>query len=171
VVETREPGGTPLGESLRAILLETEPGGMSLASEALLFAASRAELVRRVVRPALAEGRWVVSDRFLDSSLAYQGAARGLGIDAVAAMNAPAVDGSRPDRTIVVDVPVDVAAGRRSAGPDRIEAEGSGFQQAVAAGYRLLAEREPERIALVDGHGTPEAVHARVLEALGLDER
>jgi dTMP kinase len=171
VVETREPGGTPLGESLRAILLETEPGGMSLASEALLFAASRAELVRRVVRPALAEGRWVVSDRFLDSSLAYQGAARGLGIDAVAAMNAPAVDGSRPDRTIVVDVPVDVAAGRRSAGPDRIEAEGAGFQQAVAAGYRLLAEREPERISLVDGQGTPEAVHARVLEALGLDER
>jgi dTMP kinase len=109
-----------------------------------------------------------VSDRFLDSSLAYQGAARGLGIDAVAAMNAPAVDGSRPDRTIVVDVPVEAAAGRRSAGADRIEAEGAGFQQAVAAGYRLLAEREPGRITLVDGMGSPEAVHARVLEALGL---
>lgn len=169
VVETREPGGTPLGESLRAILLETGPAGMTLASEALLFAASRAELVRAVVRPALAEGRWVVSDRFIDSSLAYQGAARGLGIDAVAAINSPALDGSMPDRTVVVDVPVELAAERRSAGPDRIEAEGPGFLRAVAAGYRLLAEREPERIAVVDGGGSPDAVHARVLEALGLD--
>ncbi len=166
VVETREPGGTPLGESLRGLLLDGTVAEVSLAAEALLFAAARAELVRAVVRPALAAGRWVVSDRFLDSSLAYQGAARGLGIDAVMAINAPAVDGCLPDHTVVIDVPIAMAAERRCAAPDRIEAEGAGFQGSVAAGYRLLADRSPERIRMVAGDADPDAVHAAVLAAL-----
>lgn len=166
VVATREPGGTPLGEALRAILLQGVEGGISLAAEALMFAASRAEIVRSVVGPAVAAGRWVVCDRFVDSSLAYQGAARGLGVDAVLRINEPAIDGRLPDRTLVVDLPVEVAATRRSASPDRIEAEGPGFQRTVAAGYRLLAERFPDRIVLVSGEGTPDEVHARVLSDL-----
>lgn len=166
VVETREPGGTPLGEALRGLLLDGTVSDVSLAAEALMFAAARAELVRAIVRPALAEGRWVVSDRFIDSSLAYQGAARGLGIDAVMAINAPAVDGCLPDHTLVIDVPTATAAARRSATPDRIEAEGAAFQGSVAAGYRLLAERSPERITIVAGDAGPDSVHDAVLAAL-----
>lgn len=166
VVETREPGGTPLGERLRAVLLEEIPGGISLAAEALLFAAARAELVRTVIKPALERGDWVVCDRYLDSSLAYQGAARGLGIDAVDLLNAPAVDGCMPDHTIVIDAPVEVALARRDGRPDRIEGAGTSFQSAVAAGYRLLAERHPDRISVVSGDAPPEQVHAAVIARL-----
>lgn len=167
VIRTREPGGTELGERVREILLAGEPGAMSLVAEAHLFAAARAELVQRVVRPALAEGTWVITDRFLDSSLAYQGVARGLGIDAVLAVNAAAVDDCLPDLSLVIDTPTEVTATRRCATPDRIEAEGDGFQQRVAAGYRQLAERFPERVVLIDGVGEPDAVHARVMTAVG----
>lgn len=167
VVRTREPGGTPVGERVREILLSGAPGELDLGAEALLFAAARAELVRRVVAPALEEGRWVVSDRFLDSSLAYQGAARGLGVDTVLAVNRLAVGDRAPDRALVIDVPVALATSRRCAAPDRIEAEGDGFLERVAAGYRDLAARFPERVRLVDGTGAPEEVHARVLDAIG----
>lgn len=167
VVRTREPGGTPVGERVREILLAGAPGELELSAEALLFAAARAELVRRVIAPALADGAWVVSDRFLDSSLAYQGAARGLGVDAVMELNRLAVDGRLPDRALVIDVPVALATSRRCATPDRIEAEGDGFLGRVAGGYRDLAGRFPERVRLVDGTGTPDEVHARVLDAVG----
>ena len=120
VTTTREPGGTEVGERVRDILLAGEPGALSLVAEAHLFAAARAELVRRVVRPALDAGGWVVTDRFLDSSLAYQGVARGLGIDAVMAVNADAVDGCLPDLSLVIDVPIALATARRCAAPDRI---------------------------------------------------
>lgn len=163
VTTTREPGGTEVGERVRDILLAGEPGALSLVAEAHLFAAARAELVRRVVRPALDAGGWVVTDRFIDSALAYQGVARGLGIDAVLGVNADAVDGCLPDLALVIDTPLAVTAERRCAAPDRIEAEGPGFQERVAAGYHQLAERFPARVRLVPGEGTVEDVHARVL--------
>lgn len=166
MTRTREPGGTDLGERVRDILLAGEPGAISLVAEAHLFAAARAELVQRVVLPALTGGRWVVTDRFLDSSLAYQGVARGLGIDAVLGINRTAVDGCLPNLSLVIDTPVAAAAERRCATPDRIEAEGEGFQARVAAGYRELAERFPERVRLIPGDGTIDDVHARVIEAV-----
>lgn len=167
VTMTREPGGTEVGERVRDILLAGEPGALSLVAEAHLFAAARAELVRRVVRPALDAGGWVVTDRFLDSSLAYQGVARGLGIDAVLAVNADAVDGCLPDLSLVIDVPIALATARRCAAPDRIEAEGDGFLERVAEGYRQLAARFPERVRIVPGAGDVDEVHARVMDAVG----
>jgi dTMP kinase len=162
VVETREPGGTALGEAVRGIVLDSA-GDMSPVAEALLFAASRAQHVARIIRPALASGAWVVSDRFVDSSLAYQGAARGLGIDAVWAINAPAVDGCLPDLAIVLHVPP-ATADLREAGPrDRIEVEGIALQQAVDAGYHELATRFADRIVVVPGEGSVDEVHARVM--------
>jgi dTMP kinase len=119
------------------------------------------------VRPALGAGRWVVSDRFLDSSLAYQGSARGLGVDCVLDINRTAVGDCLPDLSLVIDTPVGAAAWRRSAAPDRIEAEGAGFQGRVASGYRDLAGRFPERVRLVPGDGSIEEVHARVMAAVG----
>jgi dTMP kinase len=166
VLRTREPGGTPVGERVREILLSGAPGELELSAEALLFAAARAELVRRVIGPALDAGRWVVSDRFLDSSLAYQGAARGLGIDAVLEVNRLAVGDRTPDLAVVIDVPVALATSRRRATPDRIEAEGDGFLERVADGYRELAARFAGRVRLVDGTGSPDEVHARVLAAV-----
>jgi dTMP kinase len=151
---------------VREILLSGAPGELELSAEALLFAAARAELVRRVIGPALDAGRWVVSDRFLDSSLAYQGAARGLGIDAVLEVNRLAVGDRTPDLAVVIDVPVALATSRRCATPDRIEAEGDGFLERVADGYRELAARFAGRVRLVDGTGSPDEVHARVLEAV-----
>lgn len=165
-MRTREPGGTPVGESVRRIVLGTETGDMSLLAEALLFAASRAEHVQRLIRPALAEGKWVVTDRFVDSSLAYQGAARGLGIDTVLEINRAAVDGCLPDVALVIDTATTVTTERRCAAPDRIEAEGEGFQERVAAGYRELAERFPDRVRLVPGDGAPDQVHARVMREI-----
>jgi dTMP kinase len=170
VVETREPGGTVLGERLRALLLDGDGGPVAPAAEVHLFAAARAQLVADVVRPALARGAWVVCDRFLDSSLAYQGAGRGLGIDTVLRANASAVDGCLPHLTVLVDLPLAAAAWRREGRADRIEAEGEALQGRVAGGYAELARRFPGRIATVCGEGTPEAVHARVMalvDALG----
>jgi dTMP kinase len=166
VVRTREPGGTAVGERVREILLSGAPGELELSAEALLFAAARAELVRRVIAPAVDAGSWVVCDRFLDSSLAYQGAARGLGVETVLQVNRLAVDGRLPDRSLVIDVPVALASSRRCATPDRIEAEGDGFLGRVADGYRDLAGMVPDRVRLVDGTGTRDEVHARVLDAV-----
>lgn len=163
VVRTREPGGTDLGERVRDVLLAGEPGAIGPVAEAHLFAAARAELVQRVILPALAAGTWVVTDRFLDSSLAYQGVARGLGIDTVLEINRTAVSGCLPSLSLVIDTPLAVTAGRRCATPDRIEAEGEGFQTAVAAGYRELAERFPERVRLIPGDGDIDDVHRRVM--------
>jgi dTMP kinase len=139
---------------------------MDPVAEAHLFAAARAELVRRVIEPALARAAWVVLDRFVDSSLAYQGAGRRLGIDRVLALNAEALAGRLPDRALVIDVPPELARARRCAAPDRIEAEGEGFQDRVAAGYRELAGRFPGRVVLVPGEGSREEVHARALAAV-----
>jgi dTMP kinase len=168
VVETREPGGTILGEAIRGLLLDSRPGEVAPAAEIHLFAASRAQHVAQVIRPALARGTWVVSDRFVDSSLAYQGAARGFGIETVLEANRTAVDGCLPELTLVIDVPPATAAWRRSADrDDRIEAEGAAFQAAVAEGFRELARRFPERVVLIDGAGEPDAVHALVMQRVG----
>jgi dTMP kinase len=162
VVECREPGGTPLGERVRALLLERGSWAVSERAEALLFAASRAQLVAEVVRPALARGAWVVCDRYLDSSVAYQGAARGLGADRVRDVSLFAVDGLLPDRTILL-----VGAVRAAAEADRIEAEAGGFHVAVDRGFREAAAAEPERFRVVDANGAVAAVARRIWAAIG----
>jgi dTMP kinase len=166
VVAVREPGGTALGEDIREIVLG--PDAMSPWAEALLFAAARAQLVADVVRPALEAGRWVVADRFLDSSLAYQGTARGLGIDQVVQVNAPGIGDCMPDLTIILDLVPSSASDRRAgrASVDRIEGEGEALQEAVAEGYREVARIFPERIALISADGSLDEVHTRVLAAV-----
>jgi dTMP kinase len=157
----REPGGTEAGERVRAILKDPAVP-LALETEALLFAAARAELVSAVILPALAEGRVVVSDRFLDSSLAYQGGARGLGIEDVDAVNRFATRSLRPDLTFLLDVRPDEAAQRRGE-TDRFEEEGSALQEAVLAAYERLIELDPGRWRRLDGERPPHEVHAEVL--------
>ena len=166
VVAVREPGGTALGEDIRDIVLG--PDAMSPWAEALLFAAARAQLVTDVLRPALEAGKWVVADRFLDSSLAYQGTARGLGIDQVVQVNAPGIGDCMPDLTIILDIVPSSASDRRAgrASVDRIEGEGEALQEAVAEGYREVARLFPDRVALISAVGTLKEVHTRVLAAV-----
>ncbi len=166
VVAVREPGGTPLGEDIREIVLG--PDAMSPWAEAMLFAAARAQLVCDIIRPALEGGTWVVADRFLDSSLAYQGAARGLGIESVLQVNLPGIGDCMPDLTIILDIPSVAAIDRRAerGSVDRIEGEGEALQDAVADGYREVARRFPDRIALLSAAGTPDEVHTRVMAAV-----
>jgi dTMP kinase len=149
VVETREPGGTELGERIRELLLGG--GAVSPWAEAALFAAARAELVEQVIRPAIARGADVVCDRYLDSSLAYQGLARGLGLERVLELNLAAVGGLLPDWTALLVVPAAVAAARRPPTADRIEREGLEFAERVEDAYRDVARRFPERILVFDG--------------------
>jgi dTMP kinase len=160
-VAVREPGGTELGERVRELLKDPR-GEIAPQAEALLFAAARAELCRRVIRPALEAGRIVVSDRFLDSSLAYQGAARGLGVDEVLDVNRFATDGLVPDLTILLAIELD-AASRRAGETDRFEHEGATLQRRVADAYERLAEAEPGRYRRVDADRPPEQVHADVV--------
>jgi dTMP kinase len=138
VVETFEPGGTPLGAQLRTLLLHGEASVDPIA-EALLLAADRAQHVAEIIRPALARGAWVVSDRFVPSSLAYQGVGRGLGVAEVEQLNALATTGVEPDLVIVLDVAPDQASGRISGTGDRLEQEGDAFHLAVHEAYRDLA--------------------------------
>jgi len=159
VVATREPGGTPLGEEVRRLLLDGLD--MSPWAEASLFAAARAELVERVIAPALEEGKDVVCDRYIDSSLAYQGIARDLGVDRVLQLNLAATHGLLPDRTFLVLVEPEVAA-RRSSPSDRIEREGEAFHRAVDEAYRSLAEMFPNRIQAVDGNRGPDEIAEEV---------
>jgi dTMP kinase len=148
VVETREPGGTSLGEQVRELLLNGQ--GMSAWAEAALFAAARAELVDRVIAPALHAGKDVVCDRYIDSSLAYQGIARDLGVDRVLELNLQATRGLLPDRTILVLVDPETALARTRE-RDRIESESERFHRAVDSAYRSLAAMFPNRIVTVDG--------------------
>jgi dTMP kinase len=155
VVATREPGGTPLGEQVRRLLLDGLE--MTAWAEASLFAAARAELAERVILPALEAGRDVVCDRYIDSSLAYQGIARGLGVERVLELNLHATRGLLPERTFLVLVEAQVAF-RRSSPSDRIEREGEEFHHAVDEAYRSLAEMFPQRITTVDGNRAPAEV-------------
>ena len=167
VVRVREPGGTPIGERIRELLLDGDSviGG---AAEALLYAAARAQLVDQVILPALARGEVVVADRFIDSSLAYQGVARGLGLEQVLQANELATGGLMPDITLLLELPPELAAARRGDTPDRIESESDGFHAAVAEGFAAAAARFPGRIHVVDASGPPRAVLARVREAANL---
>jgi dTMP kinase len=149
VVSTREPGGTPLGERVRELLLEGD--SITPWSEAALFTAARAELVERVIGPALADGADVVSDRYLDSSLAYQGVARGLGVERVLALNIDAIRGILPDVTFLLLIDVDEARKRSPAARDRIEREGDAFLSLVDNGFRQLAGLFPQRIVAIEG--------------------
>src|SRR3954447_11644294 len=153
VVLTREPGGTELGERARELVLNGP--AMGAWAEAALFAASRAEHVEEVIRPALERGADVVCDRYVDSSLAYQGIARGLGVDAVLELNLAVTGGLLPDITFLLLVDLDVAAGRYANSPDRLEREGTALQAKVDAAYRELAARFPERIVTVDADRSP----------------
>jgi dTMP kinase len=160
----REPGGTPAGERLRDILKDPEVA-LAPETEALLFAAARSELVANVVLPALDAGKVVVSDRFLDSSLAYQGGARGLGIEDVERVNHFATRGLRPDITFLLDLsPAEAAA--RVGESDRFEEEGSELQAAVGAAYERLMRLDPDRWRRLDATRSPEEVHADVLAAV-----
>jgi dTMP kinase len=160
VVATREPGGTELGERIRDVLLGG--GGMSPWAEAALFAAARAQLVDEVIQPALREGADVVCDRYLDSSLAYQGIARGLGVEHVLELNIHATRGLLPDRTFLVLLAPEDALARGGAVPDRIEREGLELQAAVDNAYRELAAMFPNRITTLDG-AQPAAELARIV--------
>jgi len=154
VVLTREPGGTAAGERIREVLLHGE--GLAPWAEASLFAAARAQLVDEVIRPALARGADVVSDRYLDSSLAYQGLARGLGVERVLEVNLLATGGLLPDRTFLILLPPAEAAARRGGEPDRIEREGAAFVEEVDRAYREIARVFAQRVVVVDGTLNPE---------------
>lgn len=169
VVETREPGGSAGGEAIRNLLLSGQEDRWSARSEALLFAAARSDHVDKLIRPALEQGRWVISDRFLDSSLAYQGGAGGLGIEAVRAINMFGIEGWLPDRSLVLLHPAGVerALARDVGGSDRIGGRPLGYHEAVEAAFRDVAGAEPERVRLLDASGSPDEVTARLLEALG----
>ena len=163
VVLVREPGGTELGEQIRSLLLDS--ARVTPWAEAALFAAARAELVEEVIAPALQAGRDVVCDRYIDSSLAYQGLARDLGVDRILELNLQATRGLLPDRTFLVLVDPQVARARTSQS-DRIEREGDDFARAVDEGYRALAAMFPNRIVTVDGGRAAvevaEEIHGRV---------
>ena len=166
VVHSREPGGTPIGEKIREILLDRENAGMADETEALLYAASRAQHVREKIRPAVAEGKVVLCDRFLDSSAAYQGGGRKLGVDKVLAINAPAVDGTLPDMTVYLDIDHRKAMERRCAAsePDRLEMEAESFHARVEDGYHELIKRDPERFIVVNAERTREEIAKEIAE-------
>jgi len=160
-VRIREPGGTESAERIRGLLADP---AMSLEpmAELLLFCAARADLVGQVIRPALDSGKTVVCDRFVDSTIAYQGVARDLGIVRVREINDAATGGLDPDLTLLIRV--DPAKGlERARSDDRFEAEGVRFQEKVAEAYDDIARREPHRVTVIDGDGTPEEVHARIM--------
>lgn len=164
VVVTREPGGTALGEKLRAVLLSQE---MSIDTETLLMFAARREHIAEVIAPALAEGRWVVSDRFTDATYAYQGAGGGMAKDRIAALERWVQDGLKPDLTLVFDVPVEVALSRLSRDrADRFESENRGYFERVRAGYLERAAAEPGRVRVVDGARPVEEVKKSIEKIL-----
>lgn len=164
-VLTREPGGTDVGRSLRALVLDPAVGRLDARAEALLMLADRAQHVAEVVGPALARGADVVSDRFVGSTLAYQGYARGLDVAELAGMSAWAAGGIEPDLVILLDVPADVAVARLGGHLDRMEGAGAAFHRRVADGYRALAAADPRHWCIVNGSGTVDEVSSGVLLA------
>lgn len=162
VVTTREPGGTPLGERLREILLGLDAKLDPLA-EAMLFAAARAELVTTVIKPALDRGDFVICDRYSDSTVAYQGYASGVDLMSIGQLNQISTGGLVADLTVLLDLPVEEGL-RRSGGADRFEAEDAAFHERVRAGYLALAEHDTERWLVIDATQPPETVTATILE-------
>jgi dTMP kinase len=160
----REPGGTPAAERIREIVKDTEVE-LSPIAETLLFGAARADLLHRVVRPALEDGKTVISDRYIDSTVAYQGGARGLGIERIEELNEWIAGGLWPDVTFLLDVPSDVAR-LRGGEADRFEREGEELQRAVAAAYDRLAERHAHRYVRIDSAQPKRQVHEQVMAEL-----
>lgn len=169
VLQTREPGGTPLGEAVRTLVLDSRQRGMCAQSEALLMFAARAQLVREVLEPALAAGRWVLCDRYTDASYAYQGGGRGMDMRAIAQLDAIATGGLTPDLTLLLDLPVAHGRARasgRGEAADRIEREEDAFFERVRATYLARAVAEPQRFRVVDASQSAEVVLAAAIAAL-----
>lgn len=164
VVRLREPGGTPISEKIRSLVLDPANAQMAPECELLLFEASRAQLVRQVIEPALARGAMVVCDRFYDSTYAYQAAGRALDAETIHAANALGSCGVTPDLTLVLDMPTEAALARATRnGADRLEAEGVAFQERVRQGYLDLAKAEPKRVHVVPAAESVELVHYRIV--------
>lgn len=170
VIVTREPGGSEGGEAIRNLLMQGDVKRWSSHTEALLFAAARADHVEKVIQPALGTGTWVISDRFIDSSRAYQGVAGGIDDAAVLALHALGSRGLLPDRTLVLEVPPEIgadrAAARDGAAADRFAARERAFHDDVAAAFRRFAAAEPDRVRLIDAAGDVETVAAGVIKAV-----
>jgi dTMP kinase len=168
LVVTREPGGTTVGEAVRGVVLDATNNELCAEAELLLMFASRAQLVRQVIEPALAAGRWVLCDRFTDASFAYQGGGRGQPVERIEALEAWAALALKPDITLLLDLPVSTgrarAAGRGEA--DRIEVEGDSFFERVRGAYRDRAAAEPARFRLLDATATPEAVLGQAIQGV-----
>jgi dTMP kinase len=165
---TREPGGSPGAEAIRRLLLEGEGGRWDAVSEALLLVAARYDHVTRVIAPALAQGIWVVSDRFADSTLAYQGYGRGLRLDGLTGLHRFALGGFVPDLTIVLDLPVEIGLARaaeRSAA-DRFERLDRDFHERLRCGFLEIAAESPARCALIDGSNDVQTVHRAILDTV-----
>ena len=169
-VITREPGGTPGAEAIRALLLDPALPKWEIEAEALLFAAARSDHVARVIRPALAAGQWVICDRFVDSSRAYQGGAGGLGDEAVLAIHVVGSYGLLPDMTLLLEAQGEAVASRIAArdgdASDKIGGRGNGFHDRVVDAFAALAAKEPERFRRIDAGGSPDEVHARIMAAI-----
>jgi len=168
VIVTREPGGSEGAERIRELLLSGTDDRWGPQAEALLFAAARTDHVAKTILPALERGQWVLADRFIDSSLAYQGGAGGLGIEAVRAINAFGIGAHFPDRTLVLTLKEggQRARARDSDGSDRIGGRPDDYHRKVEAAFHIIAAEEPDRVKLVDASGSPEAVTARLMAAL-----
>ena len=168
VLVTREPGGSEGAERIRELLLGGSEDRWGARAEVLLFAAARADHVEKTIRPALESGRWVLCDRFADSSLAYQGGAGGLGIETVRALNVAAVGHAFPDRTLVLtlDEGAERALARDSGASDRIGGRADDYHRKVEAAFRIIAAEEPERVKLVEASGSAEEVTDRLLDAI-----
>ena len=170
VIETREPGGSAGAEAIRALLLDGDAGRWTPGAEALLFAAARADHVAKTIRPALDAGQWVLSDRFLDSSLAYQGGADGIGEAVIRQLHQVGSDGLMPDRTLLLALPEAEAAARAAArdrdGADRFGARDAAYHRRVAAAFAALAAADPARCHVVDASGAADDVTARLLAAV-----
>jgi dTMP kinase len=168
LLQVREPGGTPLGEAIRSLVLDPAHAALSAESELLLMFASRAQLVRERIRPALGGGQWVLCDRYVDASYAYQGAGRGQPIERIADLERWACDGVKPDLTLLLDLPVSTgrarAAGRGAA--DRIEAEADAFFERVRQAYRERAQAEPQRFRVIDAGLPPDQVLQAAIVAI-----
>ncbi len=167
VIRSREPGGTPIGEAIRNVILNPEYTEMDSMTEAMLYAASRAQHVAEKIKPAIAEGYIVLLDRFLDSSLVYQGIGRGMTIETIEAINRFATGGLQPDATIMVYIDYEEGLRRKkqqNGSLDRMEAQQDNFHRRVNEGYLQLAKRYPERIQLIDGARDPQTIHQDILK-------
>lgn len=169
-VLTREPGGTPGAEAIRGLVLDPALPKWEIEAEALLFAAARSDHVARVIRPALNAGKWVICDRYVDSSRAYQGGAGGLGDEAVLALHALGSGGLLPDLTLLLEAPGEAVASRIASrdgdAADKIGGRGNDFHDRVVEAFSALAANESERFRRIDASGTPEEVHARIMAAV-----